>query len=688
VTINAPVTASEIGNLIQMTATTGDLNINAAITASASGALVQLNAGHDINVNAPTGLTLGGVVSASGGGRIVFVADTLGVPGPTGGAVNICPACAVTSTSVTIYYSPPNGYGSPTPYTGFTAYEWVFVEANNKVYDGTTAATARFYGDPTVAGTIVVGLTGGTISFVDKNVGIAKAVDFSGYSLDGSGSAAYALFAGTGITTAAITPAPLTVTANSGSKTYGQTATLSPTAFTAVGLQGSDTISSVSESSLGTVATAAVAGSPYIVTASNAAGGGFSAANYSTTYVSGALAVTPAPLTVTANNAVKTYGQSVTFGPMAFTSTGLRNGDTIVGVTETSLGALATAAVAGSPYTIVPSNAVGGTYVSSNYTTTYLPGTLAITPAALTITANSLTKTYGEAVSLSPSAFTASGLQNGDTIGGVTEASAGAAASAPVAGSPYAITAGDAVGGSFVPSNYSTAYAAGSLAVTPAALTVTANNAIKTFGQAVTFPPTAFTASGLRNGDSISGVTETSPGAAAAAAVATYAITPSDAVGSSFNPTNYQTTYAAGVLTTLAAVPPPVVLPPVVTPPVVVTPVAASPAGEASAGNDGATPAGIAGTSSTVASSAETPNAEETPLVDTLPGFMSPSATRAHMIATAAMGGSGSLAAGVPLVLVGGGVRMPVFAPAATYPAEAAAADASAGEYPPKPDRN
>jgi filamentous hemagglutinin family protein len=541
VTINGALTSSGIGNLIQLTSG-NDVTVNAAVTASANGALVEFNAGHDVDLN--------GAITASGGGAIVFRADENGVPGPTGGTVNLG-TFPVTSTSKTIYYSPPNGYASPTPYVGFTSFMWVFVAAENKVYDGATDATAEFYGDPTVGGSIDVGLVPGTIAFVDKNVGPAKPVTFSGFSINGSGSGVYALFAASGDTTAAITPAPLTITANSTSKIYGQAVAFAPTAFTALGLQGGDTIASVAESSLGTVATASVAGGPYAITASNASGGSYVASNYTTTYLPGVLTLNPAPLTVTADNLVKTYGQSVTFAPTAFLASGLLNGDTIAAVTETSLGAVPTASVAGGPYAITASNASGGSYVASNYTTTYLPGVLTLNPAPLTVTADNLAKTYGQAVTFAPTAFVASGLLNGDTIAAVAETSPGAAATAAVAGGPYAITASGAVGGSYVASNYTTTYLPGVLTLNPAPLLVTADNLAKTYGQAVTFAPTAFVASGLVNGDTIAAVSETSPGAAATAAVAggPYAITASGAVGGSYVASNYATTYAAGVLT-------------------------------------------------------------------------------------------------------------------------------------------
>ena len=65
------------------------------------------------------------------------------------------------------------------------------------------------------------------------------------------------------------------------------------------------------------------------------------------------------PLTVTANNRTKTYGQTVTFAGTEFATSGLINGDAVTSVTLTSSGAAATATTAGSPYSIVPSAATG-----------------------------------------------------------------------------------------------------------------------------------------------------------------------------------------------------------------------------------------------------------------------------------------------------------------------------------------
>jgi hypothetical protein len=251
------------------------------------------------------------------------------------------------------------------------------------------------------------------------------------------------------------------VTAESVSKTYGQTAALG--GFSQTGLMNGETIGSVTEASAGKVATAGVAGSPYVITASNATGGTFTPGNYTISYVNGALTVIPAGLTVTANNVTKTYGQTPALN--GFTETGLANGETIGSVTEASAGKVATAGVAGSPYVITASNATGGTFTPGNYTISYVNGALTVIPAALTVTANSITKIYGETPPLN--GFTEVGLVNSETIGHVTETSPGQNPSAYLSGSPYVIHVSDATGGTFTPGNYSITYVSGVLTVVP-----------------------------------------------------------------------------------------------------------------------------------------------------------------------------------------------------------------------------
>ena len=194
---------------------------------------------------------------------------------------------------------------------------------------------------------------------------------------------------------------------------------------------------------------------------------------------------------------------------------------------------------------IVPSAAAGSGL--SNYTITYVNGTLTVNPAPLTITANNDSKTYGTLKTFSGTAFTETGLvtANGDTITGVTETSTGAPVSATVGTDPIVPSAATGSG----LSNYTISYVNGTLTVNPATLTITANNDSKTYGTLKTFSGTAFTETGLvtANGDTITGVTETSTGAPVSATVGTDPIVPSAAAGSGLS--NYTITYVNGTLT-------------------------------------------------------------------------------------------------------------------------------------------
>ena len=88
---------------------------------------------------------------------------------------------------------------------------------------------------------------------------------------------------------------------------------------------------------------------------------------------------------------------------------GFVNGDTSASLTtQPTLATTATASshVSGNPYSITASGAA-----DSDYTISYVSGTLTVTPAALTITANNQTKVYGGAMptltALTPASSTA-----------------------------------------------------------------------------------------------------------------------------------------------------------------------------------------------------------------------------------------------------------------------------------------
>ena len=100
----------------------------------------------------------------------------------------------------------------------------------------------------------------------------------------------------------------------------------------------------------------------------------------------------------------KTYGDEYTFDtttPSAdFGVAGLKNSDTVASVALSSAGAAATATfVAPGPTYAITVSAASGTGLG-NYIISYTPATLTITQAALAVTANDVSKTYGDALYL------------------------------------------------------------------------------------------------------------------------------------------------------------------------------------------------------------------------------------------------------------------------------------------------
>ena len=163
------------------------------------------------------------------------------------------------------------------------------------------------------------------------------------------------------------------------------------------------------------MATATVAGSPYAIIASGAVG--FGLGNYTISYLDGALTVNPAPLTITADSMTKIYGQAVTFAGTAFTTCGLFNSDSVAGVSLSSTGAAATATVAGSPYAIIVSGAVGSGL--GNYTISYVNGALTVSAAPLDHYGRQYDQDLRADGDLPGTEFTTRGLVNSDSVASV-----------------------------------------------------------------------------------------------------------------------------------------------------------------------------------------------------------------------------------------------------------------------------
>ncbi|WP_442776052.1 two-partner secretion domain-containing protein, partial [Sphaerotilus montanus] len=259
--------------------------------------------------------------------------------------------------------------------------------AGNKVYDGTTAARVTS-SDLIVGDAVTVNATGG---FAQSNVGNGVTVNVTGVGISGADAGNYTVTGGGSIsTTANITPAPLTVTANDASKTYDGQGYSGGNGVGYSGFVNGETAAVLSGTpSFGGTSQGAVNAGTYAITP-----GGLSAGNYALSYQSGTLTVDPATLTVTANTAARTYGAA---NPgLGASVSGFVNGETLASATTGTL-TLATAATASSP---VGSYAITGSGLSANhgnYTVVQAAGNsaaLSVTPAPLTVTANDASKTY------------------------------------------------------------------------------------------------------------------------------------------------------------------------------------------------------------------------------------------------------------------------------------------------------
>lgn len=434
--------------------------------------------------------------------------------------------------------------------------------ANSMIYGSTvpslTGSVSGF-----VSGESMANATTGALAF---DTGASASSIVGSYAIVGSGLTAnngnYRFVQAAGNANAfQVDKATLTITANDQSKIYGTAFNLGTTQFTQDGLVTTngkgDAIAGVTLASTGAAVSATVTapGAEYAIEASAATGSGLSNYTIIYRYAPAGLTVTPKTLTITAQDQTKTYGQLLDLGSTLFSQDGLvtSNGDSITGVTLTSAGAAASATVGGPGpvYAIVTSSANGSGL--SNYSIVYqiAPTGLTVRPAPVTVTAEGGSSVYGS--SPANPGLSAIGLQNNEGISVLTGLSNSFAITNHTDAGGYALTV---LGLMSNPNYVVQSTVDGTWTVNRAPLTITADNASKTFGQVLTFAGTEFTSVGLKNNETIDSTTLSSFGQPAAADLVgnPYKIDISDATGGSFKLSNYQVTYVPGSLTVL---PPP-----------------------------------------------------------------------------------------------------------------------------------
>lgn len=237
-------------------------------------------------------------------------------------------------------------------------------------------------------------------------------------------------------------------------------------------------------------------------------------------------------LTYRADDLARLYGN--TNPGLTYTVSGLQNGDLLANVV-TGAPLLYTTATMQSGVGLYAINISQGTLASASYSFQFVPGTLTVNAAPVTIDIASLSRFYGD---FNPAfSATANGLKNGDSV---ADALAGwslvssATRSSGVGG--YAITADRNAGN--INANYALTFTPGTLTINPTPVTLTLAASSMVYGNALPNFNALATLTGTYNGDTLA---TAFPGASfgtaatSASSVGSYAVN----AASGFNNPNY-----------------------------------------------------------------------------------------------------------------------------------------------------
>jgi hypothetical protein len=452
-----------------------------------------------------------------------------------------------TFSVVVMNQSPGGGPSNPQTFAVYPLTPTLTVTCpTGAIYNGSQqpcSGSATGLGGITVSGSFSFSYTGtGSTTYGPTNIAPTAAGTYSAlgtftstnnnYTSGGQQSAAFQ-----------IGQASLTVTADNQSMTYG--GSIPPLTCTIGGAVTGDTFGCTFASVVPAGTNPTHAGSPYTIVPIGITGtNGANAANYTVTYYNGQLTVGPATLTVTADNKSITYGAGAP-SPTC-TITGAAFNDTFSCTFAPIVPAGTNPTHVNSPYTITLTGVSGtnGTNLA-NYTVNTGNGQLTVGAAALTVTADNKSMTYGG--SIPALTCTIVGAEFSDTFS-CTYASVVSAGTYPTyVNSPYAIDLTGVFGTNGTNlANYTVTLNNGRLSVGQASLTVTADNKSMTYG--ATIPALTCTVTGQVNGDGFTctfapivpaGVNPTVAGSP-------WTITPTAAVGA--NAANYTVAYNNGAL--------------------------------------------------------------------------------------------------------------------------------------------
>jgi hypothetical protein len=429
------------GDVISITnssATFADKNIGTAKTVSVSGiakngadasnyTLASTTAATIANITAKplsiTGMTAvskvydGTTVATLSGGALsgTVTGDTVGFNGQTGDFSNkiVGTGKSVTVSGITLNGVDASNYtfGNPSGLTADITSRTLTVTATaqNKVYNGNTAATVTLSDDRVIGDSLANAFT--TAVFINKNVGSNKIVNVSGISISGADVGNYTLASTTASATAGITAKTFTVTITGVNKIYDGTrnATVTFSDNRAIGDDITITGTALfSDKNMGTGKSISVTG----ITISGADAGNYTLAATTGSTIAD---ITPRTLTVTGTGQNKVYDGTST---ATVTLSDDRVAGDVMSITKTSstfadknIGTAKTVSVSG----IAKSGTDAGNYTLAATTATT---TANITSKPLTITGmTASSKVYDGAITASLSGGTLSGIIGSELVG-------------------------------------------------------------------------------------------------------------------------------------------------------------------------------------------------------------------------------------------------------------------------------
>ncbi len=449
-------------------------------------------------VNGPT---LTPVATALSGDPVAVTSTTPQYCTVSAGVVSFVGATPNGQTCQISYYDAALATNPNSTYESASATQNIAVaKGANTITVSSNAPTGALYGGdytPTATATsgdtVLVSTSPSSVCQLDSSTGIVHfvGVGLCTVSYADPGNTNY-LAATTQTQTFAVSQAPLTVTVQPATSTYGSATP--PFHVSYSGFRNGDGPSVISGAP--TFSTSVTPTTPVGTYPLTATLGTLNATNYYfSPFVASTVTVQPAPLTVAASSPVSTYGSA----PVAptYTISGEVNGDTPAqaynaGVGQPTLTDSVTTSTGVGIYNVAVGT--GSLVASPNYTLVLLNGSYTVQPAVLTVTAGSTTMVYGDRVPTLTYAVT--GFVNGDPPSVVTGSPLlTTTASSTTSVGQYTTTA---TLGTLSALNYTFQFAPGTLTVTQRPLTVSATGT-SIYGSQPVAPTPTF--SGFVNGD-------------------------------------------------------------------------------------------------------------------------------------------------------------------------------------------